>query len=199
MAAANVNAWEQLDKMAEKGEESIAHFNQMSDEFQDSDYFNMWEQLSNYLTVGGDNTKRKQDIEALAQHWVDWYEDRTEDALLDHLTEDLMSYEEFDKFDEAMKKVLSGSTFYSDEEREAFAEPLQRMLEIVESEMQQSTKVEDAGKDISDAASRMEDLPQKTAAAVASALSGVTISIEGPGLATAVGGIMGGIMAGFNV
>lgn len=199
MVAANLNAIEQMNQMEEKGKASLEKTDKIRTDFQDSPYMGMWEQLNNYLTVGGDNNSRKQDIEAFAKHYMEWFNDETQDALLDHLTNDLMTNEEYDAFHEAMEKVTNGSTFYTDAEKEAFESPLLRMLEIVESEMEQSTKTEEAGKDIADAAAEMKKLPQQTASAVSSALKGISINIDGMALTGAVGRTMGGLILEMNV
>lgn len=53
-----------------------------------------------------------------------------------------------------------------------------------------SAKVEDAGKEITDAAKDMGELPKKTAAAVADALKGAAVVISGEGLTAVVGELM---------
>ena len=59
--------------------------------------------------------------------------------------------------------------------------------------------VKDAGKDMSDAADRMSQLPKETAAAVASALNGAQVVIDGNELTAIVGQLMAGMLARYSV
>lgn len=186
-----IRDWKMFDEMAKKGEESIKNYEATVNEFKGSNYMDLWEPLTNYLTVGGDNFKRKDAIENFAEHYRQWRDDEIEDERLTHIVEDLMSYEEYSKFDDAMNKVLAGDTmFYSDEEKRAFEEPLIRMQELVEDEMKQGEKVQEAGDDISDAAKEMGKLPGETADAVKNALNGTQVVIDGNALTAVVGEVM---------
>lgn len=200
--AVTMEAWvEEEIRIAEafkRGAETVKRTEEMTEQFKGEELFGIWDTLNSYLTVGGDQTAKQGKMDEFVKHYWAWFNDEVTDPLLTELTNG-MTDEEYDKFHAAMESWQNGAAFYSDAEREAFVEPLARALEIVEQEMEQSKKVDDAGEAMKDAAGEMSKVPDKTAAALRRALDGAGVYIDGASLMAYVGAYMSDLVARFNV
>ena len=196
--AAWVNEEKQIQAAYERGAETVKRTQELTEQFADEDMFNIWDTLNSYLTVGGDQTAKQGKMDEFVRHYWAWFNDEVTDPLLTELTNG-MTDEDYDAFHAAMEKWQGGAMFYSDAEREAFVEPLARALEIVEQEMEQSKKVDDAGDEMKDAAEEMSKVPDKTAAAIRRALDGAGVYIDGGSLMNYVGAYMSDLVARYNV
>ena len=182
-----------------KSGESIDRFAEMQAKYGGNDWFRNISDLYGYQHIseagqgGGDVANN---FLRFADEWQKWMYEGADNPLFDRALE-LMDPEVADKFLTVMDQaMMNPDTFDRFENYDTLESGLETMELAAEELTNEGAKtVKDAGDKMDDAADRMGKLPKETANAVAGALDGVRVVIDGSELTAVVGQIMAGMVA----
>ena len=184
------------------GNASIARFGEMSARYGNNSWFQNLSDLYGYQHISENATNgadAANNFLRFADEWQKWMYEGAENPLFDRTLE-LMDPEVASRFLETMDNVVMNPNSFDRVENydtlEAGLEAMEQAAEELSGEGVQTVK--DAGKEMSDAADKMSQLPKETAAAVASALNGTTVVIDGAELTGVVGSVMAGVLARYT-
>jgi len=161
-----------INDMMAKGAESLAATARKTEQYKDSDLFDIWDTLNDYLTISGDSAGDRAKMDAFAERFTKWMSDEISDTALDKMF-GLMSLDQKRAFVSSIRDYQNGVMLYSEEDQEAFYGPLQTALDLVEESMGANTE---SNNSVTEAAASLMTLPEQVAAAVASALGGGGVS-----------------------
>lgn len=165
-----------FDQWTEKGKESMQHTEQFTAQFKDSEMFDLWDALNDFLTISGDTGTDKAKMDKFVERYWKLWNEETQDPLMERMIE-LMDDEQFEKFHAAMEKYQSGAGLYSDQEISDFYDPLQAALDLIEREMEYS------GGKTEDKQTITEEVYNSILGAVSQAISatlgGVQVNMDG--------------------
>lgn len=164
-----------IKKFTKSGEEALARAEEITEEFRDSDMFNLWDPLNEWLRTPGKSGSDKMD--EFADHYMAWFNDELKDPMLDKLSE-MMTDEDFDKITDAMSAWKNGDMLYNDAERIDLLDSMDRMLTLVEQEMGVGSG-KNGNSEMADAAKGMKTVPAAVERAVARGMSGIAVTIDG--------------------
>ena len=185
-----------------RGQASIDQFAADAAKYADSYGFEQYSNLYGYLHIknaGEGSGQAFEGMDAFAQAWDDWWNDRTENPVFDRMLQ-MMDDDKFDRVQAAMEAYTSGVGFDRYEMNDDLQAGLDAMKEAIDDLSGEGvSEVKDAGKDMSDAAGEMAKLPKETAVAVAEALNGARVVIDGAELTAVVGNVMAGVLARYSV
>ena len=168
-----------ITEALEKGQKAQQEYEQKMEELSGTEMFGTWKTLKDYATINGSNSYDDATaMQALAQQWMDWFNNDTPNAEFDRLSE-LMSWEEFEAFDQSMRDLLDGVPKYSNEEREALYAPILRALELIEQDTDAQSKKNEV---TSDDIAALKSIPEETGNAVSRSMSNITIIIDDRGV-----------------
>ena len=177
----------------EKGKESMKHTEEFTAQFKDSEMFDLWDALNDFLTISGDTGADKAKMDKFVERYWKLWNEETQDPLMERMIE-MMSDEDFEKFHAAMEKYRSGEGIYSDQEISDFYDPLQTALELIEREL------EYGGGKTEDKQPTMEEVYKNILGAVSTAinetLGGVKVTMDGQTVGDIVTPIVSANIAG---
>ena len=162
----------------EKGAEQMEHTAEVANDFADSEFFDIWQALNGYRTVGGDTAAEYEAMTAFAQRFMEWYNDRdgtVEDDELYNLY-DVLGQELTDQLALSMSKYLEGDEMYSNEEIDAFLVPMDDTLRRIEGYMEQESRKNTL---THDDIIVFRNLPEKLKEAVRSGAESAELTVSG--------------------
>lgn len=164
-----------FDEFEKRGEEALARAEEITEEYKNSDMFNLWDPLNEWLKTPGKTGSTKMD--EFADHYMQWFNDELQDPMLDKLSE-MMTDEDFDRITDAMSAWKNGILLYNDEDRTDLLDSMDRMLTLVEQEMGIDSG-KNGSKEMTDAAKGMKTVPGEVEKAITRSMSGIGITIDG--------------------
>ena len=163
------------EEFIKKGEEALARTEEITEEYKNSEMFNLWDPLNEWLKTPGKTGSTKMD--EFADHYMQWFNDELQDPMLDKLSE-MMTDEDFDRITDAMSAWKNGGLLYNDEDRADLLDSMDRMLTLVEQEMGIDSG-KNGNKEMTDAAKGMKTVPGEVEKAITRSMSGIGITIDG--------------------
>jgi hypothetical protein len=162
----------------QKGEEQMEHTAEVANDFADSEFFDIWQTLNGYRTVGGDTAAEYEAMTAFAQRFMEWYNDRdgtVEDDELYNLY-DVLGQEQTDQLALSLSKYLEGDEMYSNEEIDSFLVPMDDTLRRIEGYMEQESRKNTL---THDDIAVFRNLPEKLKEAVRSGAEEANLTVSG--------------------
>ena len=165
-----------IAEMNRKAAESMSDYESIVANHSGNELFGTWKTLTDYMTInGGTAAEDEAKAREFAEHYISWLNDEVQDSILDKLA-DTMTQEEWEAFNASMADLAAGTAHYSEEERNAFTEPISRALELIEQDMTSNGKTEEKTNETLDS---LEKTAKALPGDLARMLNGVTVEIDG--------------------